>query len=198
MDKEMGTQMDEQMDEQMNEQMDEQSGGVGEGVLTTRAEGGREVGAGSGEANAELPGDVTKELAAATSRIAELAGRLKTEATARLLRDALEDAGAVRVREAMRAAQMALARRGPSGSEGESAADEAATARVIAGAIEGVRAAHPEFFEQTRWASTNVADATDAARGASRVDAVAELAARARATNDRRALLDYLRARRAR
>lgn len=197
--------MDKQMDERMDQQMDAKSRGVEEGVLTTQEEGGREVGAGptagDGEANAQLPGDLTKELAAATSRIAELAGRLKSEATARQLRDALEDAGAVRVRDAMRAAQMALARRAPSGEmevEMEVEADEGAMARVIAGAIEGVRAAHPEFFEQTRWASTNAADATDAARGATREDVVAELAARARATNDRRALLDYLRARRAR
>jgi hypothetical protein len=206
----MDEQMDERMDQQMNEQMDAKSRGVEDGVLPTREEGWREAGAGptagDGEANAQLPGDLTKELAAATSRIAELAGRLKTEATARQLRDALEDAGAVRVREAMRAAQMALARSGPSGEmevemEVEVEGDEGAMARVIAGAIEDVRAAHPEFFEQTRWASTNAADAadaTDAARGATREEVVAELAARARATNDRRALLDYLRARRAR
>lgn len=121
------------------------------------------------------------QLAEATSRIADLAAKLHSEAFSRQLREALEDAGAARVREALRAA-MALA------------TASSADAGQVSNAIERVRAAHPEFFEHVRWPTTN---APVAEGEASSKDAVAALAARARATNDRRALLDYLRARRA-
>ncbi len=122
----------------------------------------------------------TEQLAEATSRIASLSAQLEGESMARRLREAMEDAGAVRVRDAVRAAQGALA--------------QGADAAAIAREVDRVRLAHPEFFTQTRWASTNA----PAARGERADDErVNQLAARARATNDRRALLEYLRARRA-
>ena len=121
------------------------------------------------------------QLAEATARMADLAAKLHSEAFSRQLREALEDAGAVRVREALRSA-MALAS-SPSADAGQ-----------VSNAIERVRAAHPEFFEHVRWPTTN-APSTEGEPSSK--DSVSALAARARATNDRRALLDYLRARRA-
>lgn len=129
---------------------------------------------------AEALAQAQAQLAEATSRIADLAAKLNSETLARQLRDGLEDAGAVRVREALRAA-IALA---PASSD----------SAAISGAIDKVRAAHPDYFAQGRWPTTN-APAADG--DASSKDGVSALAARARATNDRRALLDYLRARRA-
>lgn len=126
------------------------------------------------------------QIADAAARIAALSERLENEARSRLVREALEDAGAVRLRDATRVADQLLARAGTQGS----AAD---TPRDLAGVVAHVREAHPEFFaHSSRWPST--AAGTSPAPDAS----LDGLATRARASNDRRALLEYLRARRAR
>lgn len=124
-------------------------------------------------------------IAEAQERIAALGAEVEREALARRLRDAVEDAGALRVRDALRAAHEAMAR------------SPAATASAIPGVIEAVRAAHPEYFADTRWASTNAPATGAPGIDAPRADVVDRLASLARATNDRRALLEYLRARRA-
>lgn len=116
------------------------------------------------------------QLADANARIAALGAELDAQRRTKQLREAMEDAGAVRVRDAVRAAE---------------AIGPAADASGIAGVVERVRAAHPAFFAATTWPSTNAP-----AAGARDEPSVDRLAARARASNDRRALLEYLRARR--
>lgn len=124
----------------------------------------------------ESLGRLRAQLADANARIAALGAELDAQRLTKQLREAMEDAGAVRVLDAVRAAE---------------ALGPVADASGIAGAVERVRAAQPSFFGATTWPSTNAP-----AAGARDEPSVDRLAARARASNDRRALLEYLRARR--
>lgn len=142
--------------------------------------------AGSGEDPRAL---VTAELEAARRRIEALDAQVRAQALERRVRDAMEDAGAVRVGDAVRAALAAVGGDGGGGGGEESGEAE------IGSAVQRVRAAHPEYFGGSRWPTTNAA--TERGDGSGHEE-MAALAARARASNDRRALLDYLRARRAR
>lgn len=130
----------------------------------------------SGNESSETLERLRGQLADADARIAALGAELDAQRRTKQLREAMEDAGAVHVRDAVRAAK---------------AIGPAADASGIAGVVERVRAAHPAFFAATTWPSTNAP-----AAGARDEPSVDRLAARARASNDRRALLEYLRARR--
>lgn len=148
--------------------------------------------------------EARSQLAEARAQIVAMRGEMDKADVVRRLRDALEDAGAVRVREALRAAQEAMAgsmapgAAATSGADGRSNSDAATGADAICRAIDAVRAAHPEFFVQARWGSTNAPASSTSTGDVQRASEVDRLAARARMANDRRALLEYLRARRAR
>lgn len=179
--------------DQTTDRGDGARGGAGDGA----GDGARGVaGDGVGTTREDAGAEATAQLAAARAQIAELSGKLRAESVARRLREAIEDAGAVRVRDAMRVAAVAAARLTD------------ATTEALARVVEEVRAAHPEFFGQVRWPSTNASGDRHSSAAGSNADGsnpdgsnpsgLDALATRARASNDRRALLEYLRARRER